>query len=126
MRILITNDDGVFAPGIAALVSGLAAAWGDEHELFVVAPLRDYSGTGAAVGPVYERESIPYQAVEIPGLGDIPILGQFFRSKSLQKSNSELMVLCTVKRISPSNEQPAGPKQAQPYMDPAQFDKSRK
>jgi pilus assembly protein CpaC len=29
---------------------------------------------------------------KIPGLGDIPILGNFFRSKSLQKSNSELMV----------------------------------
>jgi DNA-binding NarL/FixJ family response regulator len=40
---------------------------------------------------------------KIPGLGDIPILGNFFRSKSLQKSNSELMVLCTVHRISPSN-----------------------
>ncbi len=35
---------------------------------------------------------------KIPGLGDIPILGNFFRSKSLQKSNSELMVLCTVRR----------------------------
>ena len=34
---------------------------------------------------------------KIPGLGDIPILGNFFRSKSLQKSNSELMVLCTVR-----------------------------
>lgn len=63
---------------------------------------------------------------KIPGLGDIPILGQFFRSKSLQKSNSELMVLCTVRRISPSNDQPAGPKLAQPYMAPAQFDKDRK
>ncbi|HVN20335.1 MAG TPA: type II and III secretion system protein family protein [Dongiaceae bacterium] len=62
---------------------------------------------------------------KIPGLGDIPILGQFFRSKSLQKSNSELMVLCTVKRIAPSNESPAGPKLAQPYMDPAKFDGSK-
>ena len=29
MRILITNDDGVFAPGIAALARGLHAAFGD-------------------------------------------------------------------------------------------------
>ena len=29
---------------------------------------------------------------KIPGLGDIPILGNFFKSKSAQKSNSELMV----------------------------------
>jgi pilus assembly protein CpaC len=62
---------------------------------------------------------------KIPGLGDIPILGNFFRSKSLQKSNSELMVLCTVRRISPNNEAPAGPKLPQPYLDPANFDKGK-
>src|ERR1700758_4143714 len=62
---------------------------------------------------------------KIPGLGDIPILGNFFRSKSLTKSNSELMVLCTVRRISPSNEAPTGPKLPQPYLDPAKFDKSK-
>jgi pilus assembly protein CpaC len=62
---------------------------------------------------------------KIPGLGDIPILGNFFRSKSLQKSNSELMVLCTVRRVSPSTESPAPPKAPHPYLDPAKFDKSK-
>ena len=62
---------------------------------------------------------------KIPGLGDIPILGNFFRSKSVQKSNSELMVLCTVKRISPSNEPVEGPKLVKPYLDPAKFGKSK-
>jgi 5'-nucleotidase len=75
MRILITNDDGVFAPGIAALARGLAVDLGDRHELFVVAPLADHSGAGAAVGPVYERESIPYETVEIPGLAGVPTFG---------------------------------------------------
>jgi pilus assembly protein CpaC len=60
---------------------------------------------------------------KIPGLGDIPILGAFFRSKSVQKSNSELMVLCTVKRISPNAEPPAPPKNPQPMMDTGKFDK---
>jgi pilus assembly protein CpaC len=60
---------------------------------------------------------------KIPGLGDIPILGSFFRSKSIQKSNSELMVLCTVRRISPSSEPIPGPKTPQPYMDINRFDK---
>ncbi|MGB8762326.1 MAG: type II and III secretion system protein family protein, partial [Candidatus Sulfotelmatobacter sp.] len=32
---------------------------------------------------------------KVPWLGDVPILGNFFKSKSAQKSNSELMVLCT-------------------------------
>ncbi len=63
---------------------------------------------------------------KIPGLGDIPILGNFFRSKSLQKSNSELMVLCTVRRVSPTTETPIPPKNAQPFMDTGKFDKSKK
>jgi 5'-nucleotidase len=75
MRILITNDDGVFAPGIAALAQGLLDQIGDEHELSVVAPLVDHSGVGAAVGPVYDRESIPFEPVELPGLASIPVFG---------------------------------------------------
>jgi len=59
---------------------------------------------------------------KVPGLGDIPILGAFFKSKSIQKSNSELMVLCTVHRISPNAEAPAGPKNPQPFMDKDHFD----
>ncbi len=69
MRILITNDDGVFAPGIGALARGFESAFSGVHELVVVAPLTDHSGSAAAVGPVYERESIAYEAVELPGLG---------------------------------------------------------
>jgi pilus assembly protein CpaC len=59
---------------------------------------------------------------KIPGLGDIPILGTFFKSKSIQKSNSELMVLCTVHRISPYNEPPPGPANPQPFMNNGKFD----
>jgi pilus assembly protein CpaC len=59
---------------------------------------------------------------KVPGLADIPILGTFFKSKSLQKSNSELMVLCTVHRISPNNEAPTGPKTPEPYMNNEKFD----
>jgi len=62
---------------------------------------------------------------KIPGLGDIPILGNFFRSKSLQKSNSELMVLCTVRRISPNTESPAPPKNPRPFLDDGKFDKGK-
>jgi pilus assembly protein CpaC len=59
---------------------------------------------------------------KIPGLGDIPILGNFFRSKSAQRSNSELMVLCTAHRISASEQPPALPVTPQPYMDKEKFD----
>lgn len=40
MKILISNDDGVYAPGLAALASALA----DVAEILVVAPDRDRSG----------------------------------------------------------------------------------
>jgi len=59
---------------------------------------------------------------KVPGLGDIPILGAFFKSKSISKSNSELMVLCTVHRISPNAEPPAGPKNPQPFINNDKFD----
>jgi pilus assembly protein CpaC len=62
---------------------------------------------------------------KIPGLGDIPILGTFFKSKSISKSNSELMVLCTVHRVSPNAETPAGPKNPQPFLNKDKFDGSK-
>jgi pilus assembly protein CpaC len=59
---------------------------------------------------------------KIPGLGDIPVLGNLFKSKNLQKSKTELMVLCTVHRISPSNQPPAGPGDPQPFLEKEKFD----
>jgi pilus assembly protein CpaC len=61
-------------------------------------------------------------ASKMPGLGDIPILGNFFKSKNLQKSNAELMVLCTVHRVSPSSQAPPTPKTPQPFLDKDKFD----
>ncbi|AOX99402.1 5'/3'-nucleotidase SurE [Jeongeupia sp. USM3] len=40
MRILISNDDGYFAPGLAALAGALA----EHHDVLVCAPERDRSG----------------------------------------------------------------------------------
>jgi pilus assembly protein CpaC len=59
---------------------------------------------------------------KVPGLGDIPILGNFFKSKSAQKSNSELMVLCTVHLMSPNAVPPAGPTNPQPFINNDKFD----
>lgn len=71
VRILVTNDDGVGAPGIAALAR---AAHGTGHEVVVVAPLVDYSGAGAAVGPVHSRDGIDYRSHVIEEL-DVPTFG---------------------------------------------------
>lgn len=45
MRILITNDDGIYAPGLQALAKTLQ----DMAELIIVAPEREQSATGHAV-----------------------------------------------------------------------------
>lgn len=42
MRILVSNDDGIYSTGIRALVNGLVK----EHEVYVVAPDRERSATG--------------------------------------------------------------------------------
>ncbi len=62
------------------------------------------------------------QYSKVPGLGDIPILGNLFRSKNAQKSATELVVLCTVHRISPSNEAPGKPRYPKPFLDKGKFD----
>jgi len=59
---------------------------------------------------------------KVPWLGDVPILGNFFKSKSAQRSNSELMVLCTVHRVSPTTQSPKGPANPEPYLDQGKFD----
>ena len=59
---------------------------------------------------------------KIPGMGDIPILGNFFKSKSAQKSNSELMVLCTARRVAPSTSLQPLPVITQPFLDKDKFD----
>lgn len=59
---------------------------------------------------------------KVPWLGDVPILGNFFKSKSAQKSNSELMVLCTVRRVLPSSQAPKGPVYPVPNLDQDKFD----
>lgn len=62
---------------------------------------------------------------KVPGLGDIPVLGNLFRSKSFQKSNAELMVLCTARRVSPGMQPPTGPKNPEPFLEPDKFDNKK-
>jgi pilus assembly protein CpaC len=62
---------------------------------------------------------------KMPGIGDIPVLGYLFRSKSATKSRSELMVMVTARKVSPSAQPPAGPSTPRPYMDKDKFDNKK-
>jgi 5'-nucleotidase len=80
VRILVTNDDGVHAPGLAAIIRSLGtwaadASPEDERHVVVAAPFANHSGASAAVGTVYERESIPYRAVQVAGAENVPTYG---------------------------------------------------
>jgi len=58
------------------------------------------------------------QLSKIPGIGDIPVLGNFFRSRSVNRSNSELLVLVTPRIVDPTRTEIA-PKA--PPADPIKF-----
>ncbi len=82
MRILVTNDDGVGAPGLAALTRALdtwATAAGDgpgtPHEIIVVAPSSNFSGASAAVGSVTDRTTITYQRAVVEGAEGVEAYG---------------------------------------------------
>jgi pilus assembly protein CpaC len=56
---------------------------------------------------------------KIPGIGDIPVLGKLFQSKSLSKSKNELLVIVTphIVRPLPAGESPRLPVYPQPFLD---------
>ena len=67
------------------------------------------------------------QMSKIPGLADIPILGQLFRSKSINRSNSELIVIVTPHIVDPvhvASQPPAVPFPIVPLLDTPEFDKN--
>ena len=66
------------------------------------------------------------QLNKIPGIGDIPILGKLFTSRSLNRGNTELIVIVTPRIVDPIKEitvAPEPPKYPFPFLDPQRFDK---
>ena len=63
---------------------------------------------------------------KVPGIGDIPILGQLFRSKAAQKQRTELVVMITPEILPVTSNGVASslPRQAEPYLSPLPDDKA--
>jgi len=55
----------------------------------------------ALAGLIDNSESV--SVAKVPGLGNIPILGELFKSRSFQRNETELMFLVTVKLVEPLN-----------------------
>ena len=71
-RILITNDDGIDAPGIAALARSVVE---DGHDVVLAAPLHEASGSGSAIGYLVDGTRIRYEQRDLDGLTGVPAFG---------------------------------------------------
>ncbi|XVV14320.1 5'/3'-nucleotidase SurE [Actinoplanes sp. CA-131856] len=68
-RILVTNDDGIDAPGLRHLARALAR---EGHDVVVAAPVTEASGSSAAMTAVEEHGKIILHKRELPHAKHIP------------------------------------------------------
>lgn len=107
----------------AVTVSGFVLPAISTRRAETVVELQDGQSFGIA-GLLDRRTSA--QLSKVPGIGDLPIIGQLFRSRNTTRSNTELMVIVTPSIVDPLKA--ALPAEAQPTMpmkplNPASFDK---
>ncbi len=106
----------------AVTISGfLLPAIATQHAETVV-ELRD--GQSFGIGGLLDQRTTA-QFAKVPGIGDLPILGQLFRSRSVNKTNSELMVIVTPTIVDPAAAPSAGPESPKmpiAPLDQKQFD----
>ncbi|MER7164686.1 5'/3'-nucleotidase SurE [Micromonospora sp. NPDC000207] len=69
LRVLVTNDDGIAAPGIQELAR---AAVQRGLDVVVAAPQEEMSGTGAAMTAVERDGHVVVHQQSLPGLPDVP------------------------------------------------------
>jgi pilus assembly protein CpaC len=65
---------------------------------------------------------------KVPGIADVPVLGQLFRSKNLNRSTMELVVIVTPRIIDPLHpaeaDAPSTPAMAVPFLQQQTFDRN--
>lgn len=81
------------------------------------------SGQSFAISGLLDRRTTD-QLEKVPGIGDIPILGKLFQSKSSTHSVTELAVIVTPTLVDPLSENPApvSPNMTVPFLNPKKFD----
>ncbi len=79
----------------------------------------------AIAGLVDDR--LTQAAQKIPGLGDVPLLGKLFQSRTLNKTKTELLVMVTPRIATPvlPGQLPAGPQFPKKFLPPATPEKSK-
>ncbi|HWH60061.1 MAG TPA: pilus assembly protein N-terminal domain-containing protein [Terriglobales bacterium] len=79
--------------------------------------LRD--GQSFAIAGLLDKR-VTQQLEKIPGIGDIPILGKLFQSRSTNKSDNELIIVVTPHIVQPlsADQVPKGPTFPQTFLSP--------
>ncbi len=129
----IVNDDGTVqlkvAPEVSALdytnavtISGYTVPAISTRRAETQVELRD--GQSFAISGLLDHRTTDIFN-KMPGIGDVPILGQLFRSKNVNHTTEELMVIVTPIIVDPLSDatSPTPPKFPVPMLDPTQFDK---
>jgi len=80
--------------------------------------LRD--GQSFAIAGLLDNR-VTQQFQKIPGIGDIPILGKLFQSRSLNKSRNELLIVVTPHIVQPAaaGQSPKGPTMPYEFLGPS-------
>jgi pilus assembly protein CpaC len=113
----IVEDDGTIhlkvAPEVSTLdysnaiiISGFTLPAIQTRKAETVVELKDGQSFGIA-GLLDQRSTV--QLSKVPGIGDIPILGELFKSRSVNLTNTELLVLVTPTIVDPVGGQPPAP-----------------
>jgi pilus assembly protein CpaC len=108
----------------AAIISGFTVPALSTRRAETEIELKDGQSFGIA-GLLDNRATV--QLSKVPGIGDIPILGNFFRSHIITRNNSELVVLVTPRVVDPvrlNTPPPVPPANPIRFLNNPAFDKN--
>ncbi|MHC5211724.1 MAG: type II and III secretion system protein family protein [Planctomycetota bacterium] len=109
------NDlEGVVIPGSDAVVPAITRRTAETT-------LELASGQSFAMAGLL-NETTSARRSQIPGLGDIPLLGSLFRSVSYQSGETELVVLVTVNLVEPMDDQEFLPLPGETHEAPSDWE----
>ena len=106
----------------AVVISGFTLPAIATRHAETIVDLRDGQSFGIA-GLLDQRTTSQFS--KVPGIGDLPVIGQLFRSRSVSKSNSELVVIVTPTIVDPAGlptGAPELPKMPVPLLEQNRFD----
>ena len=123
MRLHVRPEVSTLDFANAVIISGFTVPAFSTRRAETDIELKDGQSFGIA-GLLDNRAQV--QLSKVPGIGDIPILGNLFRSKTISRSNSELVVLVTPHIVDPvrmNNPPPVPPANPIKFLDSGSFDR---